>query len=115
MDIPRPFAPALRGHIDALLGLYQDAAEAAAEASAEAGQAATAIGAPSRVLTAARAAARASLDASSIPPRPGRGEPASAGQPGELQAPCRPCCTGSASPALACCTAQPTSTGPVSS
>ena len=84
IDVPRPFAPALRGHIDALLGLYQDAAEAAAEASAEAGQAATAIGAPSRVLTAARAAARASLDASSIPPRPGAGEPVFAGQPGEL-------------------------------
>lgn len=83
IDIPRPFAPALRGHIDALLGLYQDAAEAAAEASAEAGQAATAIQAPSRVLTAARAAAHASRDPSSIP-RPAAGEPALAGQPRQL-------------------------------
>ena len=58
MDIPRPFAPALRGHIDALLGLYQDTAAAAAEASARAGEAAAAIRAPSHVLTAARAAAQ---------------------------------------------------------
>src|ERR1700730_8906574 len=43
MDIPRPFAPALPGHIDALLGLYQDTAAAAAEASAQAGEAAAAI------------------------------------------------------------------------
>jgi hypothetical protein len=82
MDIPRPFGPALRGHIDALLGLYQDAAGAAAEASAAAGQAAAAIRAPSRVLTAARAAAHAGRDASPSRPHPAAGAPA--GQPREL-------------------------------
>ena len=81
MDIPRPFAPALRGHIDALLGLYQDTAAAAAEASARAGEAAAIIRAPSHVLTAARAAASPGRDASaSLPRQPG---PAVASQPRE--------------------------------
>jgi hypothetical protein len=81
MDVPRPFAPALRGHIDALLGLYQDTAAAAAEASARAGEAAAIIRAPSHVLTAARAAAGPGRDASASRPRqPG---PAIAGQPRE--------------------------------
>src|SRR5262249_54175521 len=71
MDIPRPFAPASRHRVHALLGLYQDAAAAAA--SAEADEAAAAIAAPSCVLTAARAAAHPGLDAS--PGRAGRGGP----------------------------------------
>jgi hypothetical protein len=79
MDIPRPFGPALRGHVDALLGLYQDAAGAAAEASAEAGRSAAVVRAPSCVLTAARAAAHAGRDAR---PHPAAGAPAS--QPREL-------------------------------
>ena len=53
MDVPRPFAPALPDHVYALLRLSQETAEAAAEASARAGEAATAIRAPSHVLTAA--------------------------------------------------------------
>ena len=83
MDIPRPFAPALPGHIDALLRLCQDTAEAAADASAQAGEAAAAIGAPSRLLTAARAAASAGRDASTSQPDPAAPGPASAGQPRE--------------------------------
>ena len=83
MDIPRPFAPALPGHIDALLRLCQDTAEAAADASARAGEAAAAIGAPSRLLTAARAAASAGRDASTSQPDPAAPGPAFAGQPRE--------------------------------
>ena len=79
MDIPRPFAPALPDHIYALLRLCQDTAEAAAEASAQAGEAAAAVRAPSHVLTAARAAARAVHDASTSPRRPAASEPAVTG------------------------------------
>ena len=52
MDVPRPFAPALRGHIDALLRLCQDTAKAAADASAQAGEAAAAS--PGRDASASR-------------------------------------------------------------
>jgi hypothetical protein len=83
MDIPRPFAPALPDRIDALLCLYQDTGEAAAEASAEADQTAVAVRAPSRVLTAARAAVSAGRDGSSSKPPQAAGEPAPAGQPHE--------------------------------
>jgi hypothetical protein len=83
MDIPRPFAPAPRRRVRALLCLYQDAAAAAADASAEAGEAAAAVRAPSYVLTAARAAAHPGPGAS--PGRPGWAgpDPAIAGQPPE--------------------------------
>src|SRR5262249_32699564 len=83
MDIPRPFAPAPRHRVHALLCLYQDAAAAAADASAEAGDAAAAIAAPSCVLTAARAAAHPRPGAT--PGRPQRATPelAIAGQPRE--------------------------------
>ncbi len=83
MDIPRPFAPALPGHVHALLRLCQDTAEAAAEASAQVGEAAAAIRAPSYLLTAARAAAHADRDASTSPPHPAAPEPAVAGHPHE--------------------------------
>ena len=84
MDIPRPYAPALRDHVYTLLSLCQDAAAAAAEASAEVGEAAAAIRAPSYVLTTARAAANANRDTSPSPPRPDPGDPALALQPREL-------------------------------
>jgi hypothetical protein len=83
MDVPRPFAAALPDHIDALLRLCQDTAEAAAEASAQAGAAAAAIQAPSHLLTAARAAARADRDASTSRPRLAAPEPSFADQPRE--------------------------------
>jgi hypothetical protein len=57
MDIPRPFAPAPRDRIDALMSLYEYTGRASAEAAAGAGDAAAAVRAPSCVLTAARAAA----------------------------------------------------------
>ena len=83
MDIPRPFAPAPRHHVYALLCLYQDAAAAAAEASAEAGEAAAAIPAPSHVLTTARAAAHPGPDTSPGRPHQAEPEPPIAGQPPE--------------------------------
>jgi hypothetical protein len=83
MDIPRPFAPALPDHVQALLRLCQDTAEAAAEASARAGEAAAAVRAPSRLLTAARAAAWAAHDARTSPQRPAAPEPADTGHPCE--------------------------------
>ena len=79
VDIPRPFAPALPDHVHALLRLCQDTAEAAAEASDRAGEAAAAVRAPSRLLTAARAAARAVHEPSMSPQRPGAPEPALTG------------------------------------
>ena len=83
MDVPRPFAPALPDHVHALLRLCQDTAEAAAEASDRAGEAAAAVRAPSHLLTAARAAARAVHDASLSPQRPAAPEPAVTGHPRE--------------------------------
>ena len=83
MDIPRPYAPALPGHVHALLRQCQDTAEAAAEASAQTGEAAAAIRAPSHLLTAARAAAHAGHDASTSPPHPAAPEPELAGHPRE--------------------------------
>ncbi len=79
MDIPRPFAPALPDHVYALLRMCQDTAEAAAEASAQAGEAAAAARAPSHLLTAARAAAHASRDASTSPQHPAAPGPAVTG------------------------------------
>jgi hypothetical protein len=84
MDIPRPYAPALRDHVYALLSLCQDTAEAAAEATEHAGHAAAATGAPSQVLTTARAATQDDRDASPALPREATGEPAFAIQPREL-------------------------------
>jgi hypothetical protein len=83
MDIPRPFAPAPRHRVHALLGLYHDAAAAAAEASSQAGEAAAAVPAPSYVLTAARAAAHPGPGASPGRPQRAAPEPAIAGQPPE--------------------------------
>ena len=115
MDIPRPFAPALRGHVHALLRLCQDTAEAAAEASAQAGEAATAIRAPSHVLTAARPQpAPTTMQARVRRARPRPSQPSRATLAGAL-ARSRPYCTGSASPAPTYCSAQPTSTRPASS
>jgi hypothetical protein len=84
MDIPRPYAPALRDHVYALLSLCQDTAEAAAEATLHAGHAAATIGAPSQVLTTARAATQDGRDAIPLPAHPAAGDPAFAIQPREL-------------------------------
>ena len=59
MDVPRPFAPALPNRVHALLACYEDAARAGGEATAGAATAAEFVRAPSRVLTAARAAVEA--------------------------------------------------------
>jgi len=70
MDIPRPFASASRDRIDALMCRYEHTGRASAEAAARAGDAAAAVRAPSRVLTAARATAEADREGDSG--RPGR-------------------------------------------
>lgn len=82
MDIPRPYAPALRDHIYTLLSLCQDAAAPAAEATAHAGEAAAALRAPSHILTTARAAANANRD--TTPAHPAAADPAPTLHPREL-------------------------------
>jgi hypothetical protein len=57
MDIPRPFAPALPDRIDSLVSACDQTGRSAEEATAQVAAVAAAIGAPSRVLTAARDAA----------------------------------------------------------
>jgi hypothetical protein len=57
MDIPRPFAPALPDRIESLVSACDQTGRSAEEATAHVAAAAAAIGAPSRVLTAAREAA----------------------------------------------------------
>lgn len=56
-DIPHPFARAPHDRIDLLLAHYADAGQASRQATAAVEEAVEATGAPSRVLTAARAAA----------------------------------------------------------
>jgi hypothetical protein len=57
MDIPRPFAPALPDRIESLVSACDRAGRSAEEATAQVATVAAAIGAASRVLTAAREAA----------------------------------------------------------
>ena len=57
MGIPRPFAPALPDRIEALVSACEQTGRSAEQATAQAATIAAAIGAPSRVLTAAREAA----------------------------------------------------------
>ena len=84
MDIPRPYAPALPDRIDALLSLYQDTGRDAAAVTALVGDAAAAVRAPSRVLTAARAAQQAVRNGRSGRPQHTAGEPSVASEPREL-------------------------------
>jgi hypothetical protein len=56
-DIPRPYGPAPPGRVDGLARAYRQAAEAGAQLAAAMDLAAIATDAPSRVLSAARAAA----------------------------------------------------------
>jgi hypothetical protein len=57
-DIPHPFAPAPRDRVDALLGAYDTARTASAHATAAVATTAAEVGAPSHILTLARAAIR---------------------------------------------------------
>jgi hypothetical protein len=57
MDIPRPFAPALPDRIESMVSACDQTGRSAEEATARVATIAAAIGAPSRVLTAAREAA----------------------------------------------------------
>ena len=57
MDIPRPFAPAPRDRIESLVSACDQIGRSAEEATVQVAAVAAAIGAPSRVLTAAREAA----------------------------------------------------------
>lgn len=55
-DIPHPFARAPKDRVEELLSHYQDAAQASRQVTTAVGEVAAAIRAPSRMLTAARAA-----------------------------------------------------------
>jgi hypothetical protein len=57
MDVPRPFAPALPDRIDSMVSACDQTGRSTEEATAQVAAVAAAIGAPSRVLTAAREAA----------------------------------------------------------
>jgi hypothetical protein len=57
-DIPHPFAPAPRDRVDALLNAYDNARTASAQATAAVATVAAEVGAPSHILTLARAAIR---------------------------------------------------------
>jgi predicted flap endonuclease-1-like 5' DNA nuclease len=72
-DIPQPFAQAPDTRIDSLLDRYRDAEQASRQATAAAEVAAEATNAPSRIITAARAAAadvdhQAGMDHASVRP-----------------------------------------------
>jgi hypothetical protein len=83
-DMPQPFARAPVEHVDLLLDRYADSWRASREATARVELAAEAVHAPSRVLAAARRAAKATpsypsadrTDAVSRRAEPGRGGPA---------------------------------------
>jgi hypothetical protein len=73
VDIPRPFAPASRDWINGLFSNYEHFVSAAAEATTNVDEAAACVQAPSRVLTAARAAGNAAAMAARVvrsTPRP---------------------------------------------
>ena len=71
IDVPRPFAPALPERIDSLVSACDQTARSAEAATASVAAVAAAIGAPSRVLTAAKEAADPTPHSD-----PGRGEAA---------------------------------------
>ena len=82
-DIPHPFAPAPLGRVGLLLAAYHAAGAASARTTTAVATVAAAVGAPSRTLTAARAAIHAgtvSPPASGIHPQAG---PASAQRPSD--------------------------------
>lgn len=85
-DIPRPFARAPQGRVDALLARYRGAGEASHETMAAAAVVAEATQGLSRVLTAAEAAIEGSPDSRlrrnhALPGRGGAGERAEAWEP----------------------------------
>jgi hypothetical protein len=61
-DIPHPFATAPRDRINGLLGAYHEAGSASAQVTAHVAAVAADVGAPSRILTVARAAIRGDSD-----------------------------------------------------
>jgi hypothetical protein len=86
-DAPRPYGPALRRQIDGMVALYDYTGDASAQATARVADAATAVRAPSRVLTASKTATDARH-----PSRPDRAldaaaAPTAAGQPGDRPGP----------------------------
>ena len=86
-DAPRPYGPALRGQIDAMVALYDYTGDASAQATARVAEAATAVRAPSRVLTAARAATDARHPSRPEPVLNAAAAPPAAGQPAEQPGP----------------------------
>jgi hypothetical protein len=78
MDIPRPFAPALPDRIESMVSACEQTGRSAEEATAQVASMAAAIGAPSRVLAAAREAA--DPDHGSEPSRGGAAQTKSAAE-----------------------------------
>ena len=86
-DAPRPYGPALRGQIDAMVALYDYAGDASTRATARVADAAIAVRAPSRVLAAARAATDARHERRPEPTLDVATAPQAAGQPGDRPGP----------------------------
>ena len=86
-DAPRPYGPALRGQIDAMVALYDYTGDASAQTTARVADAATAIRAPSRMLAVARAAADAEHHSNPEPAVNAAAAPPAAAQPGDRPGP----------------------------
>jgi hypothetical protein len=86
-DAPRPYGPALRGQIDAMVALYDYTGDASAQATARVADAATVVQASSRVLTAARAATDARHPSRPDTALNAAAAPTAAGQPSDRPGP----------------------------
>jgi hypothetical protein len=82
-DIPYPFGPATGAHLEPLLSAYHDAEAASLQATTDVATVASAVRAPSQILTTARAVVQASRDGGPAgqrqhpaePPAPRRSSP----------------------------------------
>src|ERR1019366_4775584 len=86
-DAPRPYGPALRGQIDAMITLYDYAGDASAQTAASVADAATTVRAPSRLLAAARAATDARHSGRPEPAVNAANTPSGAAQPANQPGP----------------------------
>ena len=86
-DIPYPFGPATGAHLEPLLSAYRDAEATSVQATTDIAAIATAVRAPSQILTTARAVVQASRDGAPAgqrqhpaePPAPRRSSPETPG------------------------------------
>jgi len=80
-DIPYLYSPVPAASAEPLLAAYRDAHAASAQAVARTATIAEAIGAPSQILTTARAATQASAGTSAVAPKQRTPEPAARPRP----------------------------------